>query len=372
MLPVRCATVAPVVDSHVHIFPYLGAASGFRSAAEHLQFLQLYMATHGEPVRRLSDHAQVREQTLYADGRMDGPSSLRAVNFRVGRFGRFEWTADATDLYLQYFPPSLQAMESPPEFVLQQMARAGVDRAVLQNARPYGRLNAYFAAAVRAYPEKFVGLADVDEARAHTPAEIARLRHAVRELGLRGLYYANRALFTAGYARMFDDPVFDPFWEEVRGLEIPVFWEIFGIPDPADPDDQLREIERLNRWAARWPQIPGVWTHGFAPELLERMPAPLAELLDRDQIRVEILYPIYWARTHAYPFGELRPALETLYRRVGAERLIWGSDMPNVERNVTYRQSLEYVPALAAGWLSGADLDRILGLNVLRLLNLGT
>ena len=245
--------MAPVVDAHVHIFPHLGGASGFNSEAEHRQFLQLYMATHGEPVRRLSDHATVREQTLH-DGRLDGPSSLRAVNFRVGRFGRFEWTARDTDLYLQFFPPSLQAMESPPEFMLQQMARAGVDRAVLQNARLYGRLDDYFADAVRAYPDKFVGLADVDEANAHTNAQIARLRRAVNELGLRGLYYANRALITTGYAQMFDDPIFDPFWEEVRGLGIPVFWEIVGIPDPNDPDDLLREIERLNRWAERWPR----------------------------------------------------------------------------------------------------------------------
>jgi predicted TIM-barrel fold metal-dependent hydrolase len=359
--------VAPVVDSHVHIFPYLGEASGFGSAAEHRWFMQLYMATHGEPVRRVRDHVQVHQQTLH-DGRLDTPDCLREVNFRVGRNGRFEWTADSDDLYLQYFPPSLQAMESPAEFMLQQMARAGVDRAVLQNARPYGRLNQYFSAAVRAYPDRFIGLADVDEPNAATDAEIARLRRAITELGMRGLYYANRALLTNSYAQLFDDPSFDPFWDTVRDLGIPVFWEIFGIPDPSDQQHLLVEIDRLNRWATRWPTIPGVWTHGFDPELVARMPAPLAELLGRDQITVELLYPIYWARTHEYPFPELRATVEALYQRVGRERLIWGSDMPNVERNCTYRQSLQYLRRLAEGWLRDADLDAILGLNVLRVL----
>src|SRR2546423_12341187 len=121
------------------------------------------MATHGEPVRRLSDHRVVAEQTLH-DGRLTDPSTLQAVDFRVGRFGRFEWTANGEDLYLQFFPPSLQTMASPPEFMLQHMARAGVDRAVLQNARLYGRLDDYLARAVAAYPDKFIGLADVDEA----------------------------------------------------------------------------------------------------------------------------------------------------------------------------------------------------------------
>jgi predicted TIM-barrel fold metal-dependent hydrolase len=356
--------VSPVVDSHAHIFPYLGGASGFASVAEHRRFQQLYMATHGEPVRRLRDHAVVGGRTLYA-GDLTHAADLREVDFRVGRFGRFEWTIDdGEDVYLQFFPPSLQGMDSPPEFMLQQMARAGVDRAVLQNARPYGRLNHYFAEAVRAYPDKFIGLADIDEANADSVREIEGLRRAVQELGMRGLYYANRALIMADYARMFDDGAFDPLWEEVRGLRIPVFWEIVGV------GELLGEIERLNRWARRWPDIPGVWTHGFAPELLERMPAPLADLLAREQFSVEVLYPIHWARNHEYPFGELRPALQTLYRRVGGERLVWGSDMPNVERNCTYRQSLEYLRINAEGWLPAADLDRILGLNVLRVLGL--
>lgn len=53
---------------------------------------------------------------------------------------------------------------------------------------------------------------------------------------------------------------------------------------------------------------------------------------------------------------------------MGGERLIWGSDMPNVERNCTYRQSLEYLRVVASGWLPAIELDRILGLNVSNLL----
>jgi predicted TIM-barrel fold metal-dependent hydrolase len=98
------------------------------------------------------------------------------------------------------------------------------------------------------------------------------------------------------------------------------------------------------------------------------MPEPLAQLLAREQLMVEILYPIHWARTHEYPFPELRPAIQTLYNRCGGERLIWGSDMPNVERNCTYRQSLQYLRIVGDGVIPPADLDRVLGLNVLRLL----
>lgn len=353
--------MAPIVDSHVHIFPSL-------AAQRHI--LQLYMAAHGEPIRRLRDHAPVSWHGLH-DGSMAGPVHLRDVDFRVGKYGRFEWTLDGEDLYIQFFPPSLQDMTSPPEFMLQQMARAGVDVAVLQNARLYGRLNEFFAEAVQRYPGKFIGLADVDEAHADTPVEIEKLRRAVRELDLRGLYYANRGLFGAGYARMFDDRAFDPFWEEVQSLGIPVFWEIVGVPDAADERLLLAELARLNTWAERWPRISGVWTHGFSPSLLAEMPAPLDAFFRIEQFSVEVLYPIHWARAHEYPFPELRPALSTLYQRCGGERLVWGSDMPNVERNCTYRQSLEYVRLLADGVMPSADLDRVLGINVLRLLRAG-
>jgi predicted TIM-barrel fold metal-dependent hydrolase len=358
--------MARVVDSHVHIFPYLDEPSGFGSQAEHRQFLQLYMAAHGEPIRRLRDHGQVTRQTLH-DGSLSGPTHLREVDFRVGRYGRFEWTVDGEDLYIQFFPPHLQDMACPAEFMLQQMARAGVDMAVLQNARLYGRLNGFFADAVRTYPSRFIGLADVDEANAGSDTEVQRLRNAVRDLGLRGLYYANRGLFPNSYTHAFDNPRFDPFWHEVQSLGIPIFWEIVGVPDPTDPALLLCEINRLNGWLDRWPSIQSVWTHGFDPRLLVEMPGPLERLLTHEQVMVEVLYPIHWARDHEYPFPELRPALATLYQRCGGERLIWGSDMPNVERNCTYRQSLHYLRVLGEGLIPARDMERILGLNVLRI-----
>lgn len=355
-----------IVDSHAHIFPYLGEACGFDKAAEHLCFLQLYIAGHSSPVRRLRDHAVV-EGKRPLTGPPVSPDSLLDAGFRVGKYGRFEWTIDGEDYYLSFLPPSLQNMESPPEFVLQQMAHAGVDRVVLQNAHLYGRLEEYFADAVRSYPGKFIGLAGVYEWKASLPEEIHRLRHSVRELGMRGLYYANRGLFLEGYRRSFDDESFEPFWQEVEALGIPVFWEIGAVPEPKQ-SNLLQEIDRLNRWAERHPTVPCLYTHGIAPEFLEgEPPAPVARLLKNEQFTIELLYPIHWARDHQYPFPELRPVLRKLYEVVGSARLAWGSDMPNVERNCTYRQSLEYLYS-ALDFVPSSEMDRILGGNVLQLL----
>jgi predicted TIM-barrel fold metal-dependent hydrolase len=357
-----------IVDSHAHIFPALSGACSFPDAATHLQVLQLYIANHGEPVRRLRDHAIVPEAAAaLTDGQIEGPEGICPAGFRVGTYGRFEWEWQGEAYYRSFLPPSLQEMASPPGFILQSMARAGVEVAILQNARLYGLNNELFAEAMAHHPGKFIGLADVDPARADTPEEARRLTGAVRDLGLRGVYYANRGLINDRYRHGFDDPRYDPYWETVRALGIPVFWELAGVPLPT-PAAYLREIDRLNRWCDRFPTIPALLTHGVSPDYLAGDTAPpLAELFNREQMMIEVLYPIHFGRDHDYPYVELRPLLEVLTRRVGPQRLVWGSDMPNVERNCTYKQSLDYLQHGLAGLVSAAELDAILGGNALRL-----
>ena len=45
---------------------------------------------------------------------------------------------------------------------------------------------------------------------------------------------------------------------------------------------------------------------------------------------------------------------------------MWGSDMPNVERSCTYRQSLDYLRRYC-DFPPASDMDRILGDNAVRL-----
>lgn len=359
-----------IVDAHNHIFPPLSSACGFDSEEEHRQFLQLYIARHGEPARRLRDHAHVPEsERALHDDNLQGPNGLReAANFRVGKFGRFEWDYEGETHYRSFLPPSLQDMTSPVEFILQQMARAGVDCAVLQNARLYGRLNEQFSDAMLKYPGKFIGLADVKETEAHTQEEMDRLTHAVKHLGLRGVYYANRGLFFDRYQCSFDDSRFDAYWETVRDLRIPIFWEIQGVPVPTS-ESYLEQINRLHQWCERFPDIPCVLTHGISPPYLkDDIPEQIDRLCKHEQVTIEVLYPIHWGREHDYPYPELGPTLTRLVNLVGTSRLAWGSDMPNVERNCTYQQSLDYLKYGLEGIVTELELDRILGGNVLNLL----
>src|SRR5207249_3987159 len=115
-------------------------------------------------------------------------------------------------------------------------------------------LNDEFAGAMRRFPGKFVGLAEVEEFRADQPDEIASLVRSVRELGLRGLYYANRSFLWDSYRHAFDDPRYEELWSTVASLGIPVFWELAAVPQ-GRPENYLGELDRLGRWQDRHPEI---------------------------------------------------------------------------------------------------------------------
>lgn len=352
-----------VVDSHLHVFPFLDGACGFPTRDLHLQYLQYYMVGHSQPVRRQRDHAVIPGASLELyDQSAEGPHGLADVNFRVERNGRFRWSQGGDERYIHFMPPNLETNESTVDAILAQMAYVGVSVGVLQNAHLYGRLNDEFADAVRDHPTRFIGLAEVEEFNAHTYAENDSLRVAVRDGQLRGLYYANRSFLWDGYQHHLDDRIYDEFWATVEQLGLIVFWELAAIPRPT-AENYLVEANRVVEVHRRFPGIRSVLTHGLPPADVLNPARPVERLLALDQITIEILYPISWGRNHDYPYPELRPVLRELHRRVGATRLCWGSDMPNVERNCTYRQSLEYIDRIG-DFLSPNDRDLILGDNL--------
>jgi predicted TIM-barrel fold metal-dependent hydrolase len=336
-----------IVDCHGHIFPPLAEACGFPDAATHLKYQQRAMHTHGnQPYRRLRDHSVLTARDLW---RADDPSEAgRATDakFRVGRFGRFEWEKNGEAAYVQFLPPYMHELHAPPESMSVEMDYAGIGTVVLQNDHIYGNLAEYFAAAMQRWPGRFIGLAQVDEAFAYQDAELAFLERQVKALGMRGLYFTMTAFFRNGFRVLPDEPVFDPLWRLVRKLDLPVFW-VHSAKSPAG--DYLEEMRRLRRIMDRHPGIRHVLVHGVPTSLwadaADRItwPAEIVDVLERYSVWSEILYPIVWGGKMDYPYPRAHAHIRQLYERFGADKLIWGSDMPNVGRYCTYRQALTYV-----------------------------
>ena len=361
-----------VLDAHAHVLPHLGSAAGFDSVEEHALYTQRAMHTHGaQPVRRARDHAVITTPTLW-DPDDPTPRGRREVGFRAAENGRFRWEVGGEDYYLQFMPPHLQTMEAPPEFMVAQMDYAGVDVAVLQNDHIYGALDEYFADAIKRYPERFVGLAQVDEFRGYADDQLERLRRAAEQLGFRGLYFTTSTFFVTGYEPYYDDPVFDPLWAEVTRLGWPLFLTIGGHSPFGDFDAELR---RLLGWYDRHPSQTTVLVHGLPDgHYLDaqgrfRPSDTLATLAREFPVYAELLFPIKWGGRWDYPYHH-GLALVPHYRDLfGSERLLWGSDMPNVERYATYRQTLTYLRDYPCG-LDPAELAGVLGGNAMRLLGI--
>ncbi len=352
-----------IVDCHAHIFPPLATACGLPDAETHLLFQQRAMHTHGnQPVRRLRDHSIVKEKHLWSTDDPSETGRAMDVNFRVGRMGRFEWNKDGEDYYVQFLPPSLQDMHCPAEALIAQMDYAGIGKAVLQNDHIYGDLAEYFAEAIARYPNRFIGLANVDEAFAYRDEQIERLRHSVDTLKMQGLYYTLSGFFRNGYRAFFNAPSYYPFWDAVAELKIPVFWVFLG-DSPAGGFKE--EMALFRNWLERYPQIRSVLVHGVPTALFadddDRVVLPdyLREIFAQYPVYSEVLYPIAWGGRTEYPYARAQHHIRQLYDQLGPDQFIWGSDMPNVERYGTYRQTLTYMDH--CDFLNAADRQKIFG-----------
>ena len=351
-----------IVDCHAHVFENWLGACGHTSVDIHLKYIQKNVTRPAAKTFRLRDGNPASAAMLFrpGDNTWEG---LADVNFRVGRFGRLEFTREGEDYAIQYMPVGMQTIESPPEFMLAQMTYAGVDHAILQAGGGYGAMNDFNAAAQKKYPANFTGLLHVDEAIADRPEVLAEVERARNVLGLKGVYYSHD-FSRHGYARNLDHPAFAPFWEKVAGFSLPVFVELSATPnyDRASYIENLLALDHvMQRYRAlRFVLVMGPPVAHFVRDGRWEFPPEVRAAYRRENVLIEIMFPITWGGTWDYPYPEAQALIRHMRELFGAGKLVWGSDMPNVERFCTYRQCLDYVRRYCT-FFSGSEMDAVLG-----------
>ena len=359
-----------IVDCHAHVFENWHGACGHASRAVHLKYLQKVVTRPAARAFRARDGSEVKPTMLFRQGDNTW-AGLADVDFRVGSYGQLAFTYEGEDYYVQYMPVGMQEIVCPPDFLLAQMTYAGVDHAILQAGGGYGAMNDYNAFAQSQHPGKFTGLLHVDEALAERDSVLAELDRAHR-LGLKGLYYS-QDFSRHGYERNVDHAAFAPFWEKIVRLRLPVFIELSSTPS-YDAAGYLGNLLALGRVLKRHPAHPFVCVMGppaghFARGGKWEIPDEALDVYRRDNLLLEVMFPITWGGVWDYPYPEAQELIRGMRDRFGAGKLVWGSDMPNVERFCTYQQCLDYVRR-HCGFLSAAEKDRILGDNVAALFGL--
>jgi predicted TIM-barrel fold metal-dependent hydrolase len=337
----------------------------------HLRYLQKVVTRPAARAYRARDGIEVRPTMLFRPGDNTW-TGLTDVDFRVGQYGQLAFTWEGEDYYVQYMPVGMQEMVCPPAFMIAQMVNAEVDHCILQAGGGYGAMNDYNAFAQRQHPDRFTGLAHIDEAIADHPAQLAELDRAVTGLGLKGLYFAHD-MSRHGYARNVDDPDFVPFWDRVAGYKLPVFLELSATPDydRAGYLGNLRALDRvLQRYrTTRFLLVMGPSVGYLAPHGRWEIPDDALAVYRRENLQLEVMFPISWGGVWDYPYPEAQALIRGMRDLFGAAKLVWGSDMPNVERFCTYRQCVDYVRK-HCGFLSASEKDLILGGNAAELVGL--
>ena len=263
-------------------------------------------------------------------------------------------------------PVGMQEMTAPPELMLAQMMYAGVDHCLLQAGGAYGAMTEMNAFAQQQYPGRMTGLMHVDEAMAASDAELAKVDHAFEVLKLRGLYFNVESLARHGFPWPLDAKEMVPFWDKLARLGIVLCLELSSAPT-YDEKGYMGHIAALRRILARHRDLrvhlamsPPVAF--FARNGRYGFPEDLAAVYRHDRLMLEVMFPITYGGAWDYPYPEAQALVESLRDQLGAEKLIWGSDMPNVERFCTYRQSLDYVRNYCP-FLTSREKDLILGDN---------
>jgi aminocarboxymuconate-semialdehyde decarboxylase len=197
-----------------------------------------------------------------------------------------------------------------------------------------GRMNDIVADWVRRYPKRFVGTVTLPVQ--DVALSVGELKRAINELGHKAVM-----LPTNVAGAYLGERQFWPLWEAIRTLDIPVFIHPEGIRDPWYHKFALwnsigQSIEEAKVMASMiyeglldaMPGLKVVVAHGggYFPTYMGR--------LDRN-----ILKPDAVANINGKPSDYLRHfyydtclydalALETLFRRVGADRIVLGADYP--------------------------------------------
>jgi predicted TIM-barrel fold metal-dependent hydrolase len=370
-----------IVDTHAYCFRAPDAPAGHPSGADHLAAWQWGYALHHQTPIRTRDHALVPgADRKLLDPTPDDPFR-RATNrnFRVDvATKRLVWTVDGEDYTKIYLPPNI--LEFTPGMLIAEMDYAGVDWALNHVDMALDKDNEFFAECVRAYPNRLRSMIVVDEWRIPTEpdAVLREVTDAAQRLGLHAVKIIPEYGYRIARSASFDEPSWRPFWDSVTQLGIPIFFSLGATPGFEDERAGfINELNTLKAWSARYPDTKVSVTHGFPWRAFVNdrgtgfdMPAEMWEPFQDSAIHLEVSFPIRIGDIWDYPYRATWPMLEALVQHIGADRLVWGTDMPFQNRFCTYRQSRDYIEKYAPAFLDADQIAAIMGGTAARLLGL--
>lgn len=262
----------------------------------------------------------------------------------------------ATGNMFQILPPEIGEYDATPEALLRVMDAHGVDKAVLLQGNYFGFQNLYTYEAMKKYPDRFTGAASYDPFSFQAEKIKA---HLFDELGFKIVKFE----VSSGSGLMANHPPVDLDGEAMhqcyrhaadRGL-------IFVI-DIGKPRSVSWQVDALSRAVRGYPEMKFVVCHLLAPQIGD------GELLKESLGKLAL--PNVWfdlaalclnSRPEEFPYPTARGYVKDAVDIAGADRLLWGSDMPSAMTRDSYQHFIDFIalhPDLNAG-----EKEKILSTN---------
>lgn len=243
---------------------------------------------------------------------------------------------------VQFLPPYQEKTRFTAEMLLANMAWAGVERAMLLQGPTYGECNEYVAQTLERAAERLTGAAYLDpwesQARAAYERILAggsfraiKLEFAV-ESGLCGLHPEAR----------LDAPELDWLWTQMEADRLVLVLDLGTIGTASYQSDAVAAI------ASNHPRLRIVVAHLGQPTLAAEADA---ELWSSWEQQIDLgKHGNVWFDTSAlpakvadegFPYPSVERYLKLAVDRIGAEKLMWGSDQPGLLSQLSLPQLVE-------------------------------
>ncbi len=262
-------------------------------------------------------------------------------------------------------PPVADEISFSPGVLLEYMDDADVDRAVLLQGSFYGEMNDYVQQAVRRWPQRFVGAAFLD---LWLPDAQAQFHHLVDKLEYRILKFElSEATGLSGLHPdlTLDDHQVEWFWQEADCRDLVVTLDLGAVGGRAYQTAALRKI------LDKHPDLKVVIAHLAQPPLgtphdqqLDAMWQEQLLLGQRPSVWFDLASLPNYAGQEDYPYPSACRAIGRAVELIGANKLLWGTDIPGLLPRANYLELRSYLTH--CDFLCPADLAKILGDNAAR------
>lgn len=255
----------------------------------------------------------------------------------------------------QMFPPELGETGVSPEAVLEEMDKAGIEKAVILQGNFIGPQNLYTWDAIQKYPQRFTGAASYDP-YCRKSEDIRR--HLFEELGFRFVKFevsAGSGLMSYHREFALDGELME---KELSYAEAHGITAVFDIGRRGDccwqPDALARVIERHRGMQFVVCHLLAPQGRGYEEEWREGI-----RMLNQPNVVFDLASLPSNQRPEAYPYPTAVWFIKEAIGLVGSERLMWGSDLPSNLCRESYVRLFDYI--LNSSEFSTEEKENILG-----------